>query len=153
MTDRRLSISKGCSIENAQIQIDRVRIQCVHGRANQRRKLRVRWFIGSKFMGSYDQVISQVPQNIPRSDWVCVNQGIARNCTSAQHHVKIFELNSQIDLDVAQRFATNERCKGKSQSKQLKSKTLLYACRAKNIRLNRLRGRQTITIGDTNCQV
>lgn len=77
--DRGLRSSKRCPIEDAQTQVDHRRVQNINGRAHQRRKLRVRRFVGVKRTGRYDQVIGQVRKNFPRSDSVCVGQGTARN--------------------------------------------------------------------------
>ena len=111
-----LGSSKRCPIEDAQTQIDRRRIQCVNGRVHQRHQLRVRRFVGVKRSRRSDQMMCQIRKDFPRPDSICVGQGIARNRFAAQPHViKMFALRSQIDLDIAQRFARSELCKGKNQ--------------------------------------
>ena len=77
--DCRFGRSKRSPVEQAQTQIYRRRVECVHRSAHQRLQFRVRRFVGVKYARRFDQMMSQVCKNFPRPDTTCVGQRVARH--------------------------------------------------------------------------
>jgi hypothetical protein len=62
------------------------------------------------------EVLREIGVELPRPGCIDVGQGVARNCLAAQSHViQSLGLSTQIDLDVAQRFAVGQLSKGHGQ--------------------------------------
>jgi Txe/YoeB family toxin of Txe-Axe toxin-antitoxin module len=114
--DGRLGCSKWRPLKQTQTQVYRRRIQRINGGAHQRVQFGVGRFVGVKRTCRTYQVMGQIGKDFPGSDAVCIGQRVARDRLAAQPHmIEMFALRSQIDLDIAQRFARSELCKGKNQ--------------------------------------
>ena len=114
--DGGLGCSKWRPVEQTQTQVYRRRVQRINSRTHQRIQFGVGRFVGVKRTRRTYQVMGQIGKHFPGSDSVCVGQSVARDRLAAQPHmVKMFALRSQIDLDIAQRFACRQLRKGKRQ--------------------------------------
>lgn len=114
--DGGLGSSKWRPLKQTQTQVYRRRIQRINGRAHQRVQFGIGRFVGVKRARCFYQMMSQVGKNFPGSDAVCVGQRVARDRLATQPHVvEMFALRSQIDLDIAQRFACRQLRKGERQ--------------------------------------
>lgn len=114
--DGSLGCSKWRPLKQTHTQVYRRRIQRINGRAHQRVQFGVGRFVGVKCARRFYQMLSQVDKYFPESDAVCVGQHVARDRIATQPHVvEMFALRSQIDLDIAQRFACRQLRKGERQ--------------------------------------
>ena len=129
--DGRLRGSKRCPIEQTQTQVYRRRIQRINGRSHQRVELGVRRLVGIKRARRFDQMVRQVCEHLPGSDAIRVGQRVARNSLAAQPHViEILSLGAQVDLDVAQRFATGQLREGQHQELVQTTEVLNFVLRS-----------------------
>ena len=102
--------------KQAQAQINGGRIQCVNGCAHQRFEIGARCVVGVKWASHADQMMRQIGKDFPWPNAVRVGQGVARDRLAAKTQViEMLALHTQIDLDVAQRFAGGQLSKRQGQ--------------------------------------
>jgi len=102
--------------KQTQTQIDGGRIQCVNGGAHQRFELGARCIVGVKWASHADQMMCQIGKDFPWPNAVRVGQGVARDRLAAKTQViEMLALHTQIDLDIAQRFAGGQLSKRQRQ--------------------------------------
>ena len=114
--------------KQAQAQIDGDLIQCVNCCAHQRFEIDARCVVGVKWASHADQMMRQISKDFPWPNAVRVGQGIARDRLAAKSQViKMLALHTQIDLDIALRFAGGQLSKRQGQELIETSKVFGFA--------------------------
>jgi len=110
--DGGLGLAKRCPRVNRQAQVDGGGIEGIDGRI----QIDTQGFVGVQRARNADQVLGEIGIDLPRACRIGVGQRVARNRrTPKTHVVKPLGLCTQVDLDVAQGFATGQLRKGHGQ--------------------------------------
>ena len=108
--------SKWRPMEQTQAQVDCCGVQGINRYTHQRSQFHARRLVGVKRACRCNQMMRQIGEHLPGSDTIRIGQSIARNGFAAKAHVmRMFALGPQIDLDIAQRFASGQLCEGENQ--------------------------------------
>src|SRR3990167_7412227 len=114
--DSRFGGTKRSPRKKAQAQVDGGRVQRVNRRPHQRLQLCTGRVVGVQRSGDTNQVMRQIGKDLPGAYSIGVGQRVARDGLAAKSEViEMLALRPQIDLDVAQGFASCELGKGQAQ--------------------------------------
>ena len=103
--DGRLGRTKWCPCKDRQTQVYRAGVEGV----DRRIELHTKRLRGIQRSCNANQVLGEVRIDLPRTCGVRIGQSVARNRRAAKPHViQPFGLSTQIDFDVAQRFAVGQ---------------------------------------------
>ena len=107
--DRSFGLAKACPREHGQTQIDGARVEGI----NRLLQIDAKEISRIQRTRHADEVLRQIAVDLPRACGVGTRQGVSRDGVATKAHViQTFALSAQVDLDVAQGFASRQLGKG-----------------------------------------